>query len=157
MRRCHEVDYEIIGEAMQLVVVELDPGETVIAEAGAMTYMEDGVEFETKMGDGSDPDQGLLGKLFSAGTRKLMGESVFMTHFTHGGAGYRLDGVVPGSPAERAGLRKADIIIAIDGKPVDGIRGVSALLKTLRAGQTIRITYLRGDEEKQSRASLAER
>jgi len=87
MRRCHEVDYEIVGEAMQLVVVELDPGETVIAEAGAMTYMEQGIGFETKMGDGSDPDQGLLGKLFSAGARKLMGESVFMTHFSHEGAG----------------------------------------------------------------------
>ena len=87
MRRCHEVDYEVVGDAMQLVVVELDPGETVIAEAGAMTYMEEGVEFETKMGDGSDPDQGLLGKLFSAGMRKLTGESVFMTHFTHSGAG----------------------------------------------------------------------
>lgn len=49
MRRCHE----IVGEAMQLVVVELDPGETVIAEAGAMTYMEQGIGFETKMGDGS--------------------------------------------------------------------------------------------------------
>ncbi len=87
MRRCHEVDYQVIGEAMQLVVVELDPGETVVAEAGAMTYMEDGIGFETRMGDGSDPDQGLLGKLFAAGTRKLMGESVFMTHFTHGGTG----------------------------------------------------------------------
>ena len=60
MRKCHEVDYEIIGDAMQLVVVELDPRETVIAEAGAMTYMEEGIVFEAKMGDGSDADQGLL-------------------------------------------------------------------------------------------------
>lgn len=87
MRKCHEVDYEIIGDAMQLVVVELDPDETVIAEAGAMTYMEEGIAFETKMGDGSDADQGLLGKLFSAGARKLMGESIFMTHFSHEGNG----------------------------------------------------------------------
>ena len=87
MRRCHEVDYEIIGEAMQLVEVELDPGETVVAEAGAMTYMEDGIAFETRMGDGSDADQGMIGKLFSAGARKLMGESVFMTHFTNKGDG----------------------------------------------------------------------
>ena len=59
----HEVDYEIIGEGSQMVIVELDPGETVIAEAGAMTYMETGIEFETKMGDGSKPDQGFLGKV----------------------------------------------------------------------------------------------
>ncbi len=87
MRKCHEVDYEIVGSSMQMVVVELDPGETVIAEAGALTYMEEGIEFETRMGDGSNPDQGLLGKLFEAGMRKLTGESLFMTHFTHRGAG----------------------------------------------------------------------
>ncbi len=50
--RCHEVDYEILGNSMQIVGVELDPGEAVIAEAGAMTYKEDGITFETKMGDG---------------------------------------------------------------------------------------------------------
>ena len=56
----HEVDYEIIGDDIQVVEVELDPGETVIAEAGAMNYMEEGIEFEAKMGDGSQPDKGLL-------------------------------------------------------------------------------------------------
>lgn len=85
--RCHEVDYEIIGAEMQLVEVELDPGETVIAEAGAMTYMEEGIDFETKMGDGSNPDQGLMSKLFSAGKRMITGESVFTTHFTNRGQG----------------------------------------------------------------------
>ncbi|MGB1199231.1 MAG: TIGR00266 family protein [Thalassotalea sp.] len=79
----HEIDYEIIGQAMQMVEVELDHGETVIAEAGAMNYMEDGINFDTKMGDGSDANQGLMGKLFSAGKRALTGESVFMTHFTN--------------------------------------------------------------------------
>ena len=83
----HEVDYKIIGEGSQMVIVELDPGETVIAEAGAMTYMETGIEFETKMGDGSQPDQGFLGKVFSAGSRMITGESLFMTHFTHHGSG----------------------------------------------------------------------
>jgi uncharacterized protein (TIGR00266 family) len=85
--RCHEVDYEIMGSEMQLVEIELDPGETIIAEAGAMTYMEDGINFETKMGDGSDPDQGMFGKLFSAGKRMFSGESLFTTHFTHTGNG----------------------------------------------------------------------
>lgn len=87
MQRCHEVDYEIKGHDIQLVEVELDPAETVIAEAGAMTYMEEGIDFQTKMGDGSDPDQGVLGKLFSAGKRALTGESVFTTHFTNNGVG----------------------------------------------------------------------
>lgn len=85
--RCHEVDYEIIGHEMQMVEVELDPQETVIAEAGAMNYMDDGIEFEAKMGDGSQPDQGFMGKIFSAGKRVISGESLFMTHFTNRGAG----------------------------------------------------------------------
>lgn len=85
--RCHEVDFEILGSDLQIVEVELDPQETVIAEAGAMNYMEDGIAFETKMGDGSEPDQGFFGKLFSAGKRVITGESAFMTHFTNQGAG----------------------------------------------------------------------
>lgn len=84
---CHEIDYEILGSSMQMVEVELDPQETVIAEAGAMNYMEDGIEFESKMGDGSDPEQGFMGKLFSAGKRMITGESLFMTHFTNQGYG----------------------------------------------------------------------
>lgn len=85
--RCHEVDYKLIGESLQIVEVELDPGEKVIAEAGMMNYMEDGINFETKMGDGSDPDQGFMGKLFSAGKRMVTGESLFMTHFANEGQG----------------------------------------------------------------------
>jgi uncharacterized protein (TIGR00266 family) len=85
--RCHKVDYEVIGDDIQIVEVELDPGETVIAEAGAMNYMEAGIAFETKMGDGSKPGEGVLGKLLSAGTRVLTGESLFMTHFTNLGEG----------------------------------------------------------------------
>ena len=81
--QCHEVDYQIIGQSMQMVEIELDQGETVIAEAGAMNYMEDGINFEAKMGDGSDVNQGLMGKLFSAGKRMITGESLFMTHFTN--------------------------------------------------------------------------
>ena len=81
--RSHEIDYEIIGDDMQLVEIELDPGETVIAEAGAMNYMEDGIRFETRMGDGSEADEGMLGKLLGAGKRVLAGESIFMTHFTN--------------------------------------------------------------------------
>lgn len=84
--KCHDVDYEIFGDDMQAVEVELDPGETVIAEAGAMNWMEDGIAFEARMGDGSQPDQGVLGRLFSAGKRAMTGESLFMTHFTNQGS-----------------------------------------------------------------------
>ena len=87
--KCHEVDFEILGDDLQLVEVELDPSETVIAEAGSMTYMEDGIAFESKMGDGSAPDQGFFGRLFGAGKRMLTGESLFMTHFTNHGQGKR--------------------------------------------------------------------
>lgn len=79
----HEIDYKIIGEDIQIVEIELDPNETVIAEAGSMLFMEDGIQFETKMGDGSQPNQGLMGKLLQAGSRLITGESLFMTHFTN--------------------------------------------------------------------------
>ena len=84
--KCHEVDYTIIGDDMQMVQVELDPGETVIAEAGAMNYMEPDIEFEARMGDGSEAESGLIGKLFGAGKRALTGESIFMTHFSNRGS-----------------------------------------------------------------------
>lgn len=85
--KCHEVDFEIFGDDMQIVEVELDPSETVIAEAGAMNYLEDGISFETKMGDGSKPVGGILDSLMHVGKRVLTGESIFMTHFTNMGTG----------------------------------------------------------------------
>lgn len=89
-QRAHEVDYEIFGGEMQIVEVELDPGEVVIAEAGAMNYMEDGITFEAKMGDGSSPSGGLFDALKNVGKRVLTGESIFMTHFTNqSGSGKR--------------------------------------------------------------------
>lgn len=85
----HEIDYKIIGEDIQVVEIELDPNETVIAEAGAMLFIEDGIQFETKMGDGSEANQSIMGKIFQAGTRLITGESLFMTHFTNRGYGKR--------------------------------------------------------------------
>lgn len=85
MNKSHEIDFKIKGESIQIVEIELDPLETVIAEAGAMIYMEDGIKFESKMGDGSNPSQGLFDKLISVGSRVLTGESLFMTHFTNHG------------------------------------------------------------------------
>ena len=87
MNASHEIDYKIIGHDVQLVEIELDPGETVIAEAGAMLYMEDGIDFTTRMGDGSNPSAGLFDKLLSAGSRLIAGESLFLTHFTNQGWG----------------------------------------------------------------------
>ncbi|MFO0852227.1 MAG: TIGR00266 family protein [Gemmataceae bacterium] len=89
MPRSHEIDFQIIGDDIQLVEIELDPDETVIAEAGAMNYMEDGITFTAKMGDGSNPTQGFMGKLGQVGKRMLTGESLFMTHFTNEGRGKR--------------------------------------------------------------------
>jgi uncharacterized protein (TIGR00266 family) len=83
MRSNHEIDYQIYGEEMQYVEVELDPNETAVAEAGSFMMMEDGVQMETIFGDGSAPQGGLLGKLFSAGKRLLVGESLFMTAYTN--------------------------------------------------------------------------
>ena len=79
--QCHEIDYEIFSDDLPFVEVELDPGETVIAEAGAMIYLEDGIAFETKMGDGTDINQRGWNKLKSAAKRALAQESVFLTHF----------------------------------------------------------------------------
>jgi uncharacterized protein (TIGR00266 family) len=81
--KAHEITHEVIGDDLQFVEVELDPGETVIAEAGMMMYMEDGIGFETKMGDGSKPEAGFFEKVVSVGKRALTGESLFMTHFSN--------------------------------------------------------------------------
>ncbi|WP_059170582.1 TIGR00266 family protein [Bacillus sp. FJAT-27445] len=85
----HEIDYKIYGDDMQFVEVELDPRETVVAEAGGLMMMDDGISMETIFGDGSSDNGGLMGKLFSAGKRVLTGESLFMTTFTNVGTGKR--------------------------------------------------------------------
>ncbi len=83
----HEVDYFLHGEEMQCVEIELDPQETVIAEAGSFMYMDDGIEMQTIFGDGSQSNGGLFGKILGAGKRLLTGESLFMTAFTNFGHG----------------------------------------------------------------------
>ncbi|HEX6431087.1 MAG TPA: TIGR00266 family protein [Niastella sp.] len=87
MRTNHEIDYKIYGEEMQYVEVELDPGETAIAESGAFMMMDEGVQMETIFGDGAKAQTGFLGKLMSAGKRILTGESLFMTAFSNVGQG----------------------------------------------------------------------
>lgn len=88
MIRNHEIDYRIFGEEMQYVEVELDPQETAVAEPGSFMMMDDGIQMQTIFGDGSpQQDNSLLGKLFSAGKRLLVGENLFMTAFTNAGQG----------------------------------------------------------------------
>lgn len=80
--QAHEIDYQIFGEEMQYVEIELDPQEIVIAEAGSFMMMDNGIKMETIFGDGSEQQQsGLFGKLLSAGKRVLTGESLFMTAY----------------------------------------------------------------------------
>lgn len=87
MAEMHEIDYQIFGDDMQFVEIELDPQEAALAEAGAMMYMEDGIEMETIFGDGTQHNSGFFGALMGAGKRLLTGESLFMTVFQNRGAG----------------------------------------------------------------------
>jgi uncharacterized protein (TIGR00266 family) len=81
-----DIDYTILGDDMQIVEIGLDPGETVIAEAGAMNYMDEGITFESVMGDGTKPPGGFWDQAFGAGKRVLAGESLFLTHFHNAGS-----------------------------------------------------------------------
>ncbi|MBM6616506.1 TIGR00266 family protein [Bacillus suaedaesalsae] len=88
MKNAHEIEFKLHGDDMQFVEIELDPGESAVAEAGGMMVMEDGIEMETVFGDGSSSQsKGLLGKLVGAGKRLVTGESLFMTVFTNNGVG----------------------------------------------------------------------
>jgi len=81
----HEIDYEIFGEEMQYVEIELDPRETVISEPGSFLMMDEDIEMSTMFGDGNQTDDSLMGKILGAGKRVLTGEKLFMTAFTHQG------------------------------------------------------------------------
>ncbi len=85
------VDYQLHGDDMQFVEIELDPGEAAIGEAGSMMYMEDGIRMDTVFGDGSagSGGGGLFGKLLGAGKRLITGESLFTTVYTNEGHGKR--------------------------------------------------------------------
>jgi uncharacterized protein (TIGR00266 family) len=86
-RVMHEIDYHVHGDDLQFVVIELDPNEAVVAEAGGMMYMDDGIEMETIFGDGSQQNSGFLSSLMGAGKRLITGESLFMTVFLNRAAG----------------------------------------------------------------------
>jgi uncharacterized protein (TIGR00266 family) len=111
MPAMHEVDYEILGDDMQFVKIELDPGEAVISEAGSMMYVEDGIEMQTIFGDGSQQAQGggLVGALLGAGKRFLIGESLFMTVFQNQAQGRRKAAFAAPYPGRIEAIRLADI------------------------------------------------
>jgi uncharacterized protein (TIGR00266 family) len=85
--RMHEIEYKIHGDDMQFVEIELDPQEAVVAEAGGMMFMDDGIAMETVFGDGAQRSGGIMGSLLGAGKRLLTGESLFMTVFQNQAAG----------------------------------------------------------------------
>lgn len=85
----HVIDYKIHGDDMQFVEIELDPAEAVVAEAGGMMFMDEGIAMETIFGDGSSANSGFMGALLGAGKRLLTGESLFMTVFQNQGQGKR--------------------------------------------------------------------
>lgn len=86
--RADDIDFRIVGHEMQFVEIELDPGESAVAEAGALMFKDAVVQMDTVFGDGSSSQGGgLMGKLFSAGKRLVTGESLFTTVFTHQGQG----------------------------------------------------------------------
>jgi uncharacterized protein (TIGR00266 family) len=128
MALMHEIDFQIYGDDMQFVEVELDPQEAVVAEAGGMMYMEDGIEMETIFGDGSQQSSGLLGGLLGAGKRLLMGESLFMTVFQNRGMGKKKIAFGAPYPGKIVPIRLSDIggeLIAQKDSFLCAARGVS--------------------------------
>jgi uncharacterized protein (TIGR00266 family) len=140
MARMHEVDYRIAGDDLQFVEVELDPGEAALAEAGAMMYMDDGIDMETIFGDGSGRGRGVLGALLGAGKRLLTGESLFMTVFENRGQGKRRVAFGAPHPGKIIAVRLSDVggeLIAQKDCFLAAAKGVSigiAFQKRLGAG-----------------------
>lgn len=109
MAQMDVIDYQIFGSEMQYVEIELDPQEAVVAEAGGMMYMEDGIVMETVFGDASQQKSGLMSKLMSAGKRLLTGESLFMTIFANQGVGKRKLAFAAPYPGKIMAVHLADI------------------------------------------------
>jgi uncharacterized protein (TIGR00266 family) len=140
MPQMHEVDYQIHGNEMQFVEVELDPNEAAIAEAGGMMHMEDGIAMETIFGDGSQQQGGLLGMIAGAGKRLLTGESLFMTVFANRTSQKRRVAFAAPYPGKIIPVRLADFggeLIAQKDSFLCAAKGVSigiAFQKRLGAG-----------------------
>jgi len=109
MTAMHEIDYEILGDDMQYVKIELDPGEAAVAEAGMMMYIEDGIQMDTVFGDGSGQNKGFMGALLGAGKRLLIGESLFMTVFHNESGIKRKAAFAAPYPGHIEAIRLADV------------------------------------------------
>lgn len=104
-----DIDFEIKGQELQFVEIELDPGESAVAEAGAMVWKDASVGMTTVFGDGSgSAGDGFLGKLVGAGKRLITGESLFTTVFTHNGQGKARVAFASPTPGAILPLRLAD-------------------------------------------------
>jgi uncharacterized protein (TIGR00266 family) len=109
MSKMHEVDYEILGDDLQFVKIELDPGEAVVGEAGSMMYIENDIQMETIFGDGSQKQGGFVGALLGAGKRLLTGESLFMTVFMNQGQQKRKAAFAAPYPGKIVALHLAEL------------------------------------------------
>jgi uncharacterized protein (TIGR00266 family) len=109
MAKMQEIDYDILGDDLQYVKIVLDPGEAAVAEAGAMMYLEDGVDMQTIFGDGSQQQRGLLETLVGAGKRLLVGESLFMTVFANRAQARRTVAFAAPYPGHIQAVRLAEI------------------------------------------------
>ncbi|TMQ47928.1 MAG: AIM24 family protein [Candidatus Eisenbacteria bacterium] len=128
MASMHEVDYQILGDDMQFVKIELDPGEAAIGEAGAMMYLEDGIEVQTIFGDGTQQTGGVMGALVGAGKRLLVGESLFMSVFLNKGTEKRRAAFAAPYPGKIVAIHLAQIggeLIAQKDSFLVAARGVS--------------------------------
>jgi len=154
-RRADEIDYTIVGDDLQFVELGLDPGEMVVAEAGAMMFMTPGIRMATRLGDAGAPEQGVFGKVLSAGKRLLTGESLFMTTFTSEGPGRQAVAfaapypgrIVPMDLAQLGGellCQKESFLCAARGVSVD-IAFTRRLGAGLFGGEGFILQRLRGD------------
>lgn len=140
MAQMDVIDYEIFGSEMQYVEIELDPNEAVVAEAGGMMMMEDGIAMETVFGDGSQQQSGFMGKLMGAGKRLLTGESLFMTIFVNQATGKRKIAFAASHPGTIVPVHLAELggqLICQKDSFLCGAKGVSvgiALQKRLGVG-----------------------
>ena len=150
-----DIDYEIKGHELQFVEIELDPGESAVAEAGAMVWKDATVEMTTVFGNGAGQEGGFMGKLLSAGKRLVTGESLFTTVFTHNGAGkarVAFGAPVPGTilPLRLADLggtlicQKDSFLAAAKGVEI-GIHFQKRILTGLFGGEGFIMQKLEGD------------
>jgi uncharacterized protein (TIGR00266 family) len=155
--RADDIDFRIVGNDMQFVEVELDPGESAIAEAGALMYKDATVQMDTVFGDGAHGGQGggLMDKLFSAGRRVITGESLFTTVYTHNGSGKAKVAFAAPYPGTVLGLRLSEHggrLICQKDSFLAGARGVSLgiafqrkILTGLFGGEGFVMQKLEGD------------